>query len=174
MSPPIRIGIVGKMGSGKSTAAKYLEAKYGFHRLSFAMGVKEIAKKYFGMGKKNRCLLQSIGMKMREIMPHVWIAYTFNNIHPLIWNCCDLVIEDVRFENEAAYLRQEKFILLRVVRSKGRKAVGMEFADDKSETELEGICTDYIFNSFEEDNEKWKRELYDYIDKILFGQRKKK
>jgi len=38
------IGIIGKMGAGKTTVAKYLEDKYGYQRTSLAEPMRQIVK----------------------------------------------------------------------------------------------------------------------------------
>lgn len=164
---PIRIGFIGRMGDGKTTAAKYLNARYGFAHYSFAAGVKEIAKRFFGMKEKNRKLLQQIGMKFREIDKNVWIRYMFKNIPMPIRNVFNLVIDDVRFLNEAKYLRNNGFILVRLVRVNGRKAAGFEHANDPSEQELEEICPDYVLQTFKLPNDVWRIELQNQLDKLI-------
>ena len=62
-----RIAIIGKICSGKSFLANYLEDKYKFTKLSFADPLKKIAKEYYGMVNKDRELLQELALKMKEI-----------------------------------------------------------------------------------------------------------
>ena len=68
----MKVGICGKMASGKTTLAKGFSEE-GFEIVSMADGVKRVGREVFGMTMKDRHLLQQIGMKMREIRPTVWL-----------------------------------------------------------------------------------------------------
>lgn len=58
------INIVGKKGSGKSTAAKYLVEKYGYVRLSFARHLKETVRLLFGFTE------EQINGKLKEVVDY--------------------------------------------------------------------------------------------------------
>jgi|TARA_R110000803_G_scaffold190141_3_gene252651 dephospho-CoA kinase len=105
----MKIAIAGQMASGKTTLAESL-VKIGYEKVSLAGKVKEIAGDLFHMEEKDRPLLQQIGMKMREIRPSVWIDYI---IH-LGEEHDNLVIDDVRFANEAKVLKQAGWTIIRL------------------------------------------------------------
>ena len=70
----MRIGLMGKMGAGKSTWAKiYARAHPGTSIMSLASPVKQIANEYFGMRAKDRALLQRTATALRSIDEDVWI-----------------------------------------------------------------------------------------------------
>ena len=74
----MKIGICGKMCSGKSTLAKKIIEYYyndEYVKDSFAGKIYEIAHDVFNMKDKNRVLLQQIGTKMRDINKDVWINF---------------------------------------------------------------------------------------------------
>ena len=103
----MKIAIAGQMASGKTTLAESLVDK-GYTKVSLAGKVKEIARDLFHMEVKDRPLLQKIGMKMREIRPSVWIDYIINLDDDL------LVIDDVRFINEATALKAAGWTVVRL------------------------------------------------------------
>ena len=107
----MNIGIIGKMCSGKSTVAnKIKENNENYNITSFAKKVKEIAVDLFDMNVKDRKLLQSIGTKMREIDKDIWVKYTLKHCSNFKYN----IIDDVRYENEIKYLKNNGWFLIKL------------------------------------------------------------
>lgn len=117
----MKIGIAGRMASGKTTLANQLQIHFESQGLkvsrpSLAAKVKSIGKDLFGMVHKDRHLLQQIGMKMREIRPNVWIDYVNRSIDEDMENgLYDVaILDDVRFVNEAGNLFDEDWMIIRL------------------------------------------------------------
>ena len=117
----IKIAISGKFCSGKTTlsnqiisliTSKYRNMK--IKKLSFASEVKRIATQTFLMKDKNRNLLQSIGRKMREIDEDVFCKYVINEVNNDNSENQLIILDDLRYENEMTYLKDNGFILIRL------------------------------------------------------------
>ena len=109
----MRIAVIGKICSGKTTLSNSLINEFGKHNIifskkSFADNVYKIAYDVFNMKEKNRSLLQSIGTKMREIDPNVWVNLTLRNIED------NVIIDDCRFLNEIQNLKESGFTLIKL------------------------------------------------------------
>ena len=108
------IGLIGLAGSGKDTAAEALY-KLGYKRVSFAQKLKYLAG-YFGWDgfkdARGRALLQDLGMAARRYNPNHWIE----ELHSICDRKRFLVYTDVRFQNEADYVREQGGIVVRIVR----------------------------------------------------------
>jgi hypothetical protein len=111
------IGLMGLAGSGKDTAAEALYS-LGYVRYAFADRVKILAWGFGWDGNKDergRALLQNIGMAGRQYDPAAWIKY----VELMIEHETDpglIVFTDVRFQNEADYVRNKGGIIVRIVR----------------------------------------------------------
>jgi len=123
---PAVIGFAGKARSGKDTAGKYLVDNYQFAHYYFAKPLKEGAKLMFNLtdeqienkekviepwGKSPRELYQLLGTDVaRSIDRKVWIknAEMFVRKHPGF----SVVITDVRFTNEAEWIRSKGGIVI--------------------------------------------------------------
>ena len=108
------IGLIGLAGSGKDTAAQALY-ELGYTRAAFADELKFLARKFGWTGEKDergRALLQDLGMAARRHDPYHWIAY----IEKWTGHRNHVVYTDVRFQNEADYIRGKGGIIVRIVR----------------------------------------------------------
>lgn len=117
----IRIAFAGKICSGKTTMARYVQdiamKKYNFvvERIGFGDFVKEMATTYFeynGAKYKNRELLVKLGTSMRAIQPDVWatcLEKKIINSEAQHW-----VVDDVRHKNEVDTLRGLGFTIVRI------------------------------------------------------------
>lgn len=138
----LKIAISGKMYSGKSTAARYIEEQYGARVISFARELKERLASigvhretlYSTKPEKVRKLMQLYGQVMRDQDPNIWVKLALLDI---IENPAEIVvIDDLRFTNEARMLREAGFKLIRVVRDDPQ--YNMDFdAPDLSEIDLD-------------------------------------
>lgn len=109
------IGLAGLAGSGKSTAASFLSAQYGFSVRNFADPLKLICQDLFRFsdeqlwgpsqarnqedaryGQSARDALQTIGAAARKYYPDVWVQRLVRDLDPV----ADIVIGDVRYVNE--------------------------------------------------------------------------
>ena len=105
----MKVGICGKMASGKTTLAKGFEEE-GYQIISLADEVKRVGRELFNMTGKDRPLLQQIGMKMREIRPSVWLDALMKQAEKYPNVVCD----DVRFINEAKTLKENGWYLIKI------------------------------------------------------------
>ena len=109
----MKIAVTGKMCSGKTTLCNYLcELEPRFEIFSFGKKVKSVASDLFQMNPevKDRTLLTSIGQKMREIDPDVWVNY-------VISECKDTeycLVDDLRYQNEYEALVNNGFKIIQL------------------------------------------------------------
>ena len=109
------IGLIGLAGSGKDTAAKAL-IKAGYYRMAFADELKQLAFEFGWNGEKDedgRRLLQELGMIGRRYCPNIWIQHVARLIAP---KGPPIVFTDVRFQNEADFVRSIGGVVVRIVR----------------------------------------------------------
>ena len=110
------------MASGKTTLADYLVEHHGFVKLSFAAGVKAMGEKIVdalieeglvspeAAGKKHRGVLQAIGAEGRRLRPTIWIEDALTQAE----NHEKVVIDDMRYINEAKLAHEQGFVNLRL------------------------------------------------------------
>lgn len=153
----MKFAFAGKMCSGKSTAAKYIEQHYvNARRVSFADPVKNIARTVFGMEEKDRKLLQIIGATGRALDPNMWINKLLDVVrtdNEIIW-----VVDDVRYLNELRCLKGQGFTTVyidvpedvrkaRILKLYGENAQQhIDNMNDESETALEKALVDGLFD----------------------------
>lgn len=134
------IGITGKAGSGKDTVGRFIEAQYGFVRRAFAtplkqmlaaIGIHEPPREHKelpleGWGFSYRRAAQLLGTEWgRKLHDEIWINAMSFEIDKDAMAQQHTVITDVRFENEAAMIRERGGVVVHVT---GRKYAVASFA----------------------------------------------
>jgi dephospho-CoA kinase len=116
------IGVVGHKFSGKDTFADYICLHNGFHKKAFASGLKKVCMAAFHLRedelndpKKKETTNDFWGKSPRELMQIVGTDLFRNHFDKEIWTknmylelkesrCENIVVSDVRFENEMQFL----------------------------------------------------------------------
>jgi hypothetical protein len=169
------VGISGKKYSGKSTIASYLVTQ-DFREFSFAYPLKNACKELFLLSDSQlntekeildtrwdmspRQMFQKVGELFRSIrgdffIHHLRTRLAENEQKDIV----NIVISDIRYENEAEFIREHDGILIKVIRPDF--FLYQEDSHD-SETNIVKINTDFVvFNNgnFE--------TLYNQIDEII-------
>jgi len=127
------LGLTGKKGCGKSSIARILRDNHGFEILSFATPIKDMLE---AMGIEREklndpCLkekeLPDFGKSPRQLMQLLGTEFARDLIHPNIWiylmekrmgEYKNVVIDDVRFRNEAQMIVGYDGQVIEVIRAK--------------------------------------------------------
>jgi len=162
------IGLIGYAQSGKDTLAKILVEDYGFKRVAFADKIREllyeldpavptynhVQTKIIGLqnlvdvygwdhAKSEphvRQLLQKLGVGARTLFGEdFWIREALRPIK----DSENIVVTDVRFKNEAEWIRSFEDSYIWRIKRAGVGAVNTHV----SETELDGYKADQIFSN---------------------------
>ena len=141
MTQPLTlIGLMGPAGAGKDTAADHLEDQHGFVRYAFADPMRTMLEAAFtsvgidyayiyerslkeqpvpGIGYSYRQLAQTLGTEWgrNQLDPDLWLRFAALNLGLPDAPVNDrIVITDVRFANEAAWIVQHGGVVLRIRR----------------------------------------------------------
>lgn len=139
MTQPLLLGLAGSMGSGKTTVADHFAREHGFHGpLNFADPLKDALCAMLGVdrdalevlkrsndpvfaGRSVRYALQTLGTEWgrQNIAPDVWLRLMDRHLGQIeSWQPCPagMVIADIRFENEADFIRARGGIVIHVRR----------------------------------------------------------
>lgn len=133
-APPELIGLCGAAGAGKDSVAKMLQAAYGYRADSFAAPIYAALAAMFGVSVQalqDRELKEApwpalLGHTPRHLLQTLGTEYGRDMIDRDIWLLLadqrrkatgrPTVISDVRFENEAAFIRKSGGLLIHVKR----------------------------------------------------------
>lgn len=108
-----KIALLGRSGAGKDTFADFLVEERNFTKMFFAKPLYLVANEVFGMTRKNRELLQDIGIALRGVDEEVLV----NNLRKRVEEAEkdgveNIIITDVRQENEFNALKEMGFIFI--------------------------------------------------------------
>jgi hypothetical protein len=175
------IAFTGFKQSGKTTASRHLQDKYGYQLHNFKTGlIKEIKQKFpdllreiLGMEKSLflgceniddlftikppliRALLQNYGTEVRRgDNPHYWSDKWLTS-YPV---ASQVVCDDLRFITEMEAIKMKGGIIIRIVRTDITSG-----GEHVSETEQLEIQADYTIEVGKGEHEK----LYEELDKII-------
>lgn len=164
------IGFVGQMGSGKTTAADYLVKEYGFRKMSFAEPIKTFIEYILEFEKSNpgyRKAAQDLGTWGRNFKPDCWVNFMEKRLLEE-----EIVVDDIRFINEAKMLHKNGFKLIKLecpLELRMERCLKRDGNFDKnatnhnSEKELESIvCSKKINNS------DTLERFYEELDILMF------
>jgi len=170
----ILLGLAGKAGSGKSTVAEFLVSQYGFQRLSFAEPLKEMLLKagicsrdelYVKKSAFSRWIMQKVGTDIfrNQIDPDFWVKkmaeklncyFATSNCYFATSNSLDnssskVVIDDVRFLNEASLVKQYGGVIVKIERDLYNCLQSDIVGNNQhvSETEMELIQPDFVIHN---------------------------
>lgn len=163
------IGLTGLAGTGKDSAAQYLCREYGFVQAAFADPLRSMVLQFLeeagidhayvterhlkeaaipGLGVSARALLQTLGTEVgRALHPDLWVRHLALRLgldgQPASAPVHDrIVLSDVRFKNEAAWLRARGGRLIRLYRD---TAAGVR--PHASELQLLDLACDYVVSN---------------------------
>src|SRR5690625_1034032 len=178
-----KIAFCGKLRSGKSTAASYLERKYGFAPVSFGSPIAKYSAKLFAFSsvyksepikkddqfggavtigsQKPRKLRQDFGQKLRELDPNIWIDHAAKKIRLIELEAAAsgeqarIVIDDLRQPNEEAWARANGFIFVRVNANADTRIARAKEAGDDFDIEDLRHGTELHVDDIEADYDIW-------------------
>jgi len=173
------IGLLGKAGAGKDTAAKIIQKESGFPSkiYSFAYKLKEICCELYDIkmeyfldsylketviekyNKTPRTILQQTGMALKEIDGKIWVRYLMKNIFEE--NQEVSIISDVRYKEEVDAIISAGGYILKIIKV-GESKLSASEQQHPSEAGVDKISDKKIFASItaeEGDLETFCREV---------------
>lgn len=133
------IGIAGKARSGKDTLANMIVEITGGYRYGFADPIKLMTDAWLERGEDTNAAKEApipqLGKSRRQLWQTLGTEWGRNLIHPDLWLIIagwalekwgpGMVISDVRFENEAAWIRSKGGLIVHIERPEADGKVGV-------------------------------------------------
>lgn len=177
------IGIHGKARSGKDLAAKHLVNRHGFVRNAFADPLKMAAQQMFMLTDEQtwsdelkevvipywemspREMFQKVGTEGGRMLfgEDIWLKrwrYHYDTFKGVM----NYVVPDVRFENEAQYIRDLGGTVIHIVRDGTEEKLLGATKKHASEAGVTPHIDDFVL-----DNNSTKQELFDRLDRVILS-----
>lgn len=103
--PKTKVAFCGSMGSGKTYASNQLQLKTNAKIMSLARPIKNLVSR-MNLNDPGRGEHIMVGMVGREINKNIWVEKLLTRIEG------DVIVDDVRFENEAKLLKENGFTII--------------------------------------------------------------
>jgi len=155
------IGLTGKARAGKTTVASYLWLEHCYSTMAFATPLKCAATHIFGLGHEEltdemkevvlpywnltpRQIFQKLGTEaVRSVFGgDVWVKRLALSLD-VIRHTDDVVVSDVRFPEEADYIRSQGGVIVEVT----RPTAGLSGAEGEHASETSVITPDIILRN---------------------------
>ena len=158
----VLIGISGKMGAGKTSVAQYFVKHHDFVKLAFGDSLKKAAIEmtglemiYFTDPLLKEKIIPGIEVTPRQIMQLLGTELAREMIHPDFWiwrmrqsfslySNHDIVVDDIRFENEANLIRMNSGVVIHLERNVEFKS---NHKKHKSENGIKFNNADFVVNA---------------------------
>lgn len=140
---PLLIGLAGPARSGKSTAADHLVRNHLLEHYAFADPLRSGLMEIFNLdpddfeGERKEQTLDWLGRSTRELMQSMGTEWARQMVHPDVWvriaeqnlnylqnslsSVVGFVVSDIRFENEAEFIRQRGGTIIHIERPDAAK-----------------------------------------------------
>ena len=173
---PLLIGLAGPARSGKSTAADHLVRNHLLEHYAFADPLRSGLMEIFNLdpddfeGERKEQTLAWLGRSPRELMQSMGTEWARQMVHPDVWvriaeqnlnylqnslsSVVGFVVSDVRFENEAEFIRQRGGTIIHL-----RRPDAPSVNPHISEAGIQILQPDLIVNN--DGNLAWLRERVD-------------
>ncbi|WP_160286521.1 deoxynucleotide monophosphate kinase family protein [Pseudomonas knackmussii] len=176
---PLLIGLHGRARSGKDTAANYLATQFGLLVYAFASPLKAALMTMLNLpesaldGAAKEQPLPWLGKSPRELMQLLGTEWGRNAVHPQLWlllaemnlanhhevspHSSGFVISDVRFENEADWIRAKGGVVVHL-----RRPAAIDVAAHSSESGIGVHDDDLVIH-----NAGSLEDLYEALEHVM-------
>lgn len=174
-SKQIILGLSGKRGAGKTLSADYLVANYAFKKISFADKLRDYTKDMWDLKQyhftpsykerpqfKNGETVRDFMIDLGELMRYYDVDYWLK-APKIADQTGNIVVDDVRFQNEADYIKELGGKIIRINRYEKLNIYGKDL-DIPSETALDKYSFEYII---EDCVNTTKESLYGQLDHVI-------
>ncbi len=197
------IGVTGRARVGKDTFGQYLVEEYGFEQAYFAKALKDMltalgfAEKNYQTTEEKEAVIPDLSRSYRYLAQTLGTEWGRNMVHPDIWLImmerkwsklralngyfAKMVITDVRFENEANWVRNAGGVIVHVRSQLDRSGMGAT-ARHVSEAGVQVLTSDHylesgehycgdriVFNDYERASEDSLKAYHASIDAFING-----
>jgi len=144
---PIRFALVGKSGSGKSYAGRYLSSQLAISHIKTGTVCRQIARLLFD--NEDKCSTQLLDDALTQIDPSIFLRAALRPVNPIH----GFVVDSLRFREDLALARELGCRIVRIIASPDLrlarlKTRGQNFDPStdglhRSETELDDAEVDF-------------------------------